>query len=34
MGIQLILSGVVIIMFLMERAAGNTAEMLFVKDVV
>jgi len=34
MGFQLILSGVVIVMFLMERAAGNTAEMLFVRDVV
>ena len=34
MGIQLILSAVIIILFLMERAAGNTAEMLFVKDVV
>jgi NADH-quinone oxidoreductase subunit M len=34
MGIQLILSGVLIILFLGERAAGNTAEMLFVKDVV
>jgi len=34
MGLQLILSGVLIILFLQERAAGNTGEMLFVKDVV
>jgi len=34
MGLQLILSGVLIILFLQERAAGNTDEMLFVKDVI
>ena len=34
MGFQLILSGVLIILFLQERAAGNTAEMLFVKDAL
>ncbi|MCX6246434.1 MAG: NADH-quinone oxidoreductase subunit M [Bacteroidetes bacterium] len=34
MGIQLILAAVLIILFLRERAAGNMAEMLFVKDLV
>ena len=34
MGIQLLLAATLIILFLMERNAGNTAEMLFVKDVV
>ncbi len=34
MGLQLINAAVVIGMFLSERAAGNMAEMLFVKDVV
>ncbi|MGE5424371.1 MAG: complex I subunit 4 family protein [Syntrophothermus sp.] len=34
MFIQLVMAGVLIFMFLNERAAGNTAEMLFMKDVV
>ena len=34
MGLQLVLAGTLIIMFLLERKAGNTAEMLFVKDLV
>jgi NADH-quinone oxidoreductase subunit M len=34
MGIQLILAATLIISFLMQRNAGNTAEMLFVKDIV
>jgi NADH-quinone oxidoreductase subunit M len=34
MGLQLILAGTLIILFLLERKAGNTAEMLFVKDLV
>ncbi|MCX6244453.1 MAG: NADH-quinone oxidoreductase subunit M [Bacteroidetes bacterium] len=34
MGIQLLMAAYLIIHFLMERNAGNTAEMLFVKDVV
>jgi NADH-quinone oxidoreductase subunit M len=34
MGLQLILAAVLIILFLRERAAGNMAEMLFVKDLV
>jgi len=34
MGIQLILAATLIILFLMERNAGNAAEMLFIKDVV
>jgi NADH-quinone oxidoreductase subunit M len=34
MGLQLINAGVLIVMFLLQRQAGNTAEMLFVKDVV
>lgn len=34
MGIQLIMAAILIIRFLMERNAGNTAEMLFVKDMV
>jgi NADH-quinone oxidoreductase subunit M len=33
MGIQLILSGVLIFLYLSERNAGNTAEMLFVRNV-
>ncbi len=32
MGIQLILAAVLIFMYLTERSAGNTAEMLFMKD--
>src|SRR5512141_2901004 len=34
MGLQLMLSALLIILFLKERQAGNMAEMLFVKDVV
>jgi len=34
MSLQLINAGILITMFLMQRAAGNTAMMLFVKDVV
>ncbi|MDP4282576.1 MAG: NADH-quinone oxidoreductase subunit M [Bacteroidota bacterium] len=34
MGLQLINSFILIILFLMERNAGNTAEILFAKDVV
>jgi NADH-quinone oxidoreductase subunit M len=34
MFIQLVMAGVLIFMFLSERAAGNTAVMLFTKDVV
>ena len=34
MGLQLINAAVLIGLFLAQRAAGNTAEMLFVKDVV
>lgn len=33
MGIQLILAGVLIYLYLSERHAGNTAEMLFVRNV-
>lgn len=32
MGLQLIMAGVLIFLYLSERNAGNTAEMLFVKD--
>jgi len=34
MGMQLIAAATLIILFLMERKAGNMAEMLFVKDLV
>jgi NADH-quinone oxidoreductase subunit M len=34
MGFQLIAAATLIILFLMERRAGNTAEMLFVKDLI
>ena len=34
MGIQLLLSAVLIYLYISARHAGNTAEMLFVKDVV
>jgi NADH-quinone oxidoreductase subunit M len=34
MGLQLILAGVLVFLYLSERHAGNTAELLFVKDVV
>jgi len=34
MGIQLVMAAILIILFLRERAAGNMAEMLFVKDLV
>ncbi len=34
MGLQLIAAATLIILFLMERKAGNMAEMLFVKDIV
>lgn len=34
MGLQLIMAATLIILFLMERKAGNTAEMLFVRDFV
>ena len=34
MGCQLLLSGLLIYLYLTERSAGNTAEMLFIKDVV
>ncbi|MEI6898234.1 MAG: NADH-quinone oxidoreductase subunit M [Bacteroidota bacterium] len=34
MGIQLLLAGLLIYLYLTERSAGNTAEMLFVKDVL
>jgi NADH-quinone oxidoreductase subunit M len=34
MGLQLILSAILIILFLRERQGGNMAEMLFVKDLV
>lgn len=34
MGLQLIAAATLIILFLMERKAGNMAEMLFVKDLV
>jgi len=34
MGIQLLLAAVLIILYVSARHAGNTAEMLFVKDVV
>jgi NADH-quinone oxidoreductase subunit M len=34
MGLQLISAATLIILFLMERKAGNMAEMLFVKDIV
>ena len=34
MGIQLLLSAVLIYLYLSARHAGNTAEMLFVKDIV
>ena len=34
MTLQLINAGTLIILFLLQRSAGNTAEMLFVKDVV
>lgn len=34
MGIQLILAAILIFMYLSERHAGNTQEMLFIKDVV
>jgi NADH-quinone oxidoreductase subunit M len=32
MGIQLILAGTLVVLYLMERSAGNTAEMLFMRD--
>ena len=34
MGLQLISAAILIILFLIERKAGNMGEMLFVKDVV
>jgi NADH-quinone oxidoreductase subunit M len=34
MGLQLINAGILIVLFLLERNAGNTAEMLFVRDIV
>jgi NADH-quinone oxidoreductase subunit M len=34
MGIQLIMAGVLIFLYLSARNAGNTAEMLFIKDVL
>jgi NADH-quinone oxidoreductase subunit M len=34
MGIQLILSAILIILYVSERKGGNTDEMLFIKDVV
>lgn len=34
MGFQLITAGVLIILFLLERSAGNTAEILFAQDYV
>ena len=34
MGLQLIAAATLIILFLLERKAGNMAEMLFVKDLV
>ena len=34
MGIQLLLSAVLIFLYISARHAGNTAEMLFVNDVV
>lgn len=34
MGIQLILAGVLVWMYFSERSAGNTAQMLFTKDIV
>ena len=34
MGLQLVLAATLIILFLLERKAGNTAEMLFMRDIV
>jgi NADH-quinone oxidoreductase subunit M len=34
MGLQLILTAVLVYLYLSERHAGNTAEMLFIKDIV
>src|SRR5512137_1151374 len=34
MGLQLLLSGLLVFLYLSARHAGNTAEMLFIKDVV
>ncbi len=34
MGMQLILAGVLVYLYLSERSAGNTAQMLFTKDLV
>jgi NADH-quinone oxidoreductase subunit M len=34
MGLQLILSAVLVYLYLSERYAGNTAEMLFIKDIL
>jgi len=34
MGLQLILSAILIILFVLQRKAGNTDEMLFITDIV
>lgn len=34
MGVQLVLAGVLVWMYLSERSAGNTAQMLFSKDIM